>query len=72
MQRVESEPAMTAMFAGHASAVSAFARSTSIPSSVSSSVLPGSVVSISLGAIALLMSALVLSGLVLTSPAGSR
>ncbi len=69
MQRVESGPAMTALFADHGVAVSAFAPSSDFPS-VSSPVLPiASESIIRLGTIALL-SSLVLSSLVLTSPAG--
>lgn len=72
MQRVESEPAMTAMFAAHGVTVSTFAPSASIPSSASSSVLPGSAVSIIRPGVILLLSLLALIGLVLTGPAVSR
>jgi hypothetical protein len=69
MQRVESEPAMTAMFADHRATVSALASSSLSSSSATTSVLPVAVVSIiSLSTIALI-SALVLSSLVLTCPA---
>jgi hypothetical protein len=72
MQRVESGPAMTAMFADHGVTISTCASSSRSSSSTPSSVLPVAVVSIiSLGTLALL-SALVLSSLVLTSPAVSR
>lgn len=72
MQRVEAGPAMTAMVAGHGTTISAFAPSASISPSVSSSVLPVSVVSIISLSVGLLLSSLALLGLVLTSPAGSR
>ena len=72
MQRVESEPAMTAMFAAHGVTVSTFAPSAFIPSSASSSVLPGSAVSIIRLGVILLLSLLALIGLVLTGPAVSR
>lgn len=72
MQRVESGPAMTALFADHGIAVSTFAQSRPASSSVHASRLPIAIVSIiSLSAIALLR-ALVPSLLVLTSPAVSR
>jgi hypothetical protein len=72
MQRVESRPAMTALFADHGVTVSAFAPSASFPSLASSSVLPGSVVSIIRPGVIVLLSILALSSLVLTSPAVSR
>ncbi len=72
MQRVESRPAMTAMFAAHGVSVSTFAPSASIPSLASSSILPGSVVSIIRFGVIMLLGILALSGLVLTSPAVSR
>jgi hypothetical protein len=72
MHRVEAGSAMTAMAAGHGATISTFAPSTSISPSVSSSVLPVSVVSIIRLSVGLLLSSLALLGLVLTSPAGSR
>ncbi|HEY7348418.1 MAG TPA: hypothetical protein VH599_08915 [Ktedonobacterales bacterium] len=72
MQRVESEPAMTALFADHRAAVSTFAPSSLSSSSAPASVLPVIFVSmISLSAFVLLRT-LALSSLVLTGPAGSR
>lgn len=68
MQRVESRPAMTALFADHRASVSTFA-SSSPSSSASSSVLPAAVVSIIRLTIGVLLSALVRSLLVLTGPA---
>ncbi len=72
MQRVETEPAMTAMVAGHGATISACASSASVSPWVSSSVLPVSIVSIIRLSVIVLLSSLALLGLVLTSPAGSR
>jgi hypothetical protein len=71
MQRVESGPAMTAMFADHRVTISTFASAVSSTSSAPS-VLPSPVVSIIRLSTIALLSVLVLLGLVLTSPAGSR
>ena len=72
MQRVEAGSVMTAMVAGHGTTISTFVPSASVSPSVSSSVLPVSVVSIISLSVGLLLSSLTLLGLVLTSPAGSR
>ena len=72
MQRVESGPAMTAMFADHRVTISTFASAVSSTSSAPTSVLPSPVVSIIRLSTIALLSVLVLLGLVLTSPAGSR
>lgn len=69
MQRVESGPAMTALFADHGATVSAIAPSSRF-SSVSSPVLPFASVSIIRLSTTLLLSVLVLLSLVLSSPAG--
>jgi hypothetical protein len=70
MQRVESGPAMTALFADHGVlSVSTFAPSSHF-SSVSSPVLPTASVSIIRLSTTLLLSGLVLLSLVLSSPAG--
>ena len=65
MQRVESGPAMTAMFAGHGAAISTFTPASRFSSSTVSPILAVLVSIISLSSIALL------SLLVLTSPAVS-
>jgi hypothetical protein len=72
MQRVESEPAMTATSAEHRVSVSAFTSAILSSSPVSSSVLPIPVVSILRLSTLALLGSLVLTLLVLSSPADVR